>query len=89
MCLWKVAPEDRLCHCCKVWGCEDRPKGNRNRYPDPVYPAMREMPVGSWKFYPLERWSRCRTAASKLKEQFGVVYEVNRVGDEVRVKRNL
>lgn len=89
MCIWNVSPEDRLCSFCKYWFCEDRPKGNRNKYKDPVYPQLMNMPVGSWIFLPLEKWNRARATASKLKEEYGCVFSVNRIGDQIRVTRTL
>ena len=80
-CVWKVKPEDRLCRFCKYWHCEDRPKGNRNKYDDPVYHKLIEMPVGSWMFFPLEKWNLARATASKLKEEYGCVFSGNRAGD--------
>lgn len=90
MCIWKVAPEDRQCSYCKYWHCEDRPnKSRRMTYANPVYAELKVLPVGSWKFYPIECWGRCRSAASKLRELFGVIFTVNRIGDQIRVMRTL
>lgn len=89
-CIWKVKPEDRLCRFCKYWYCEDRPnKAKRGDPKHPVYFELKNLPVGSWKFYPLDYSDRCRSAASKLKTYFGVVFSVNRIGDQIRVMRTL
>ena len=47
------------------------------------------MPVGSWMFFPLEKWNLARATASKLKEEYGCVFSVNRAGDQIRVMRTL
>lgn len=49
---------------------------------------MRDLRVGQYIFFPIGRWNAVRTSASKMKELYGTIFVVNRVGNEVRVKRN-
>lgn len=85
-CVWKVAEKDRLCYFCTVPDCDFRPT---NKRAGKIMGRMREMRIGDWIFFPIGRWNAVRTSASKMKALYGVVFQVNRLGNEVRVKRNL
>jgi hypothetical protein len=89
MCVWNVKEEDRLCKCCRVWGCPDRPISNRNRNLDttPVYRTLMSMDPGDEEYFELEKWPRCRSTASKLKSMYGVTFSVGKVNDKVLVIR--
>lgn len=47
------------------------------------------MKVGDWIFFPIGRWGAVRSSATKMKEQYGCIFVVNRVGNEVRAMRTL
>lgn len=84
-CVWKVDEKDRLCSLCKVTDCDFRPK---NKRAGKIMGRMRDLRVGQYIFFPIGRWNAVRTSASKMKELYGTIFVVNRVGNEVRVKRN-
>lgn len=53
---------------------------------------MKQMAVGSIKYFPYTKWTAARTAASALKRQFGCVFVVTKDADhneigEIKVKR--
>ena len=52
-----------------------------------VMGAIRMMDVDDVAFFPLKDWGNIRSIASKLKEDFGVVYRVKSVKDEIKVER--
>jgi len=92
MCVWNVKEEDRLCKCCKVFGCPDRPRWHGRSLlatEKPVFARLRDMEVGDEEYYPLEKWPTCRTAASKLRNMYGTNFSVGRVNDKVLVLRVL
>lgn len=85
-CIWKVEEKDRLCAFCKATDCDFRPT---NKRAGKILGKMREMNVGQWIYFPIGRWGAVRSSASKMKELYGAIFEVHRMGNEVRVKRNL
>ncbi|MBO5995374.1 MAG: hypothetical protein J6Q41_07675 [Firmicutes bacterium] len=50
---------------------------------------MRNMKVGDWIFFPIGRWNAVRTSAAKMKNQYGTIFVVNRIGDQIRAMRTL
>ena len=85
MCVWKVAPEDRLCRICMNYGCVDRhTPGRRNGR---IMPLMREMAVGDEMSFDCEHYNAVRTAAHKLGKMFGAYFKTHKEGDRVLVKR--
>lgn len=85
MCIWKVSEEDRHCNMCLVMNCADRPR--RARRHGLVMGKLRNMEVEGVIELPLENYGRARTAASKLKSEFGAVFETHKVGDMVVIRR--
>lgn len=85
-CVWKVDQKDRLCSFCTIPDCEFRPT---NRRGGKIMGKMRKMNVGDWLFFPIGRWGAVRASATAMKKQYGCVFRVNRIGDEVRVTRTL
>lgn len=85
MCVWKVAPEDRLCKLCRLDGCEDRIPPARRL--GKVMSRVRQMEVGEEIFVPRQEHNAARTAATKLNKVFGVKYKVCRAGDSISVVR--
>ena len=54
--------------------------------------VMKQMTVGSIKYFPYAKWTAARTAASSLKRQFGCVFVVTKDADhneigKIKVKR--
>lgn len=86
MCVWKVEEKDRLCTLCRMKDCEYRPI---NRRGGKIMGKMRNMKVGDWIFFPIGRWNAVRTSAAKMKNQYGTIFVVNRIGDQIRAMRTL
>ena len=84
MCIWKVKEGDRLCTMCKMWGCEDRKDTRRRGH---VMGLMRNMNINDELYFPVQRWGAVRSCANRLKDDYGAVYVVNKIGDEIRAKR--
>ena len=84
MCIWNVSSDERHCeYCCYGGGCEER----ESRRAGNVMGKIRSLEIDEWAFFPLSRWVACRTAANKLKQCYGAVFEVHRVDDRIMVER--
>lgn len=79
-CIWKVAPEDRLCRYCKLTHCEDRVIKNVRRR-GTVMPRMREMVVDQEIVFDASLYNACRTAASRLGADWNVRI-ITRMGED-------
>jgi hypothetical protein len=64
--------------------CEYRPTKRRK---GKIMGKMRNLKVGDWIFFPIGRWNAVRSSATAMKKQYGTIFVVNRVGDEVRAMR--
>ncbi len=85
MCVWKVAPEDRICRLCLNYGCAERhTPGRRN---GKIMPLIRALEVDGVAHFPCENYNAVRTAASKLGKMYGAYFRVHKEGDYVFVKR--
>ena len=51
----------------------------RNSKPPRPFPILRDMKVGESVTVPFEKWQAARTAASKLKRDFGCVFIVRKI----------
>lgn len=85
-CIWKVAPEDRLCRYCKLTHCEERVIENARRR-GTVMPRMREMGVGQEIVFDASLYNACRTAASRLGSDWSVRIITRMESDGVHVER--
>lgn len=85
-CIWKVAPEDRLCKYCKLTHCEDRVIANARRR-GTVMPRMRSMDPGEEIVFDAAFYNACRTAASRLGQDWGVRIIVRMESDGIHAAR--
>lgn len=85
-CIWKVAPEDRMCRYCKLTHCEDRVIANARRR-GTVMPRMREMDVGQEIVFDSSLYNACRTAAFRLRQDWGVRIIVRLGSDGIHAAR--
>jgi len=76
---WASVVGQHFCPSCKI------PTAKRRN--GRVYPALRMLEVGDYVVVPLRSWQSARSAASKIKHDFGSVFEVHRVLDDIYVTR--
>ena len=61
------------------FGLEALRKARHGRVPDNPYRILRNMDVNDRTTFPFYSWRSVRTAASRLKAEFGVIYRVNKL----------
>lgn len=61
------------------FGKEALKKVRHGKVPDNPYRILRNLNVNDSVTFPYITWSAVRTAASKLKSEFGVIYRVNKI----------
>lgn len=85
-CVWNVSKEDRLCKYCLLTHCDDRANRKHRRY-GKVMPTIRHLDPGAEHVFEPEFYNACRTATSRLKENFGCLYVTRMAEDGVHVCR--
>lgn len=85
-CVWNVAKEDRLCKYCLLTHCDDRLNRKYRRHGF-VMGRIRKMNVGDEVRFDMEFYGACRTAASRLKSNFGIICVTRMEADGVYVCR--
>ena len=85
-CIWNVKEEDRHCKLCLLTHCDER-KNEKYRRHGKVMPKMRNLKRDEEIVFEVEYYNACRTAASRLKENFGVVMITRREDDGIHVVR--
>lgn len=78
---WAFIEGRSLCAKCRIPD-EKRKNGK-------VYPILRMLEEGDYVVFPLRLWQRARSAASIIKKEFGAVFEVRRLDDDIIVTRKI
>lgn len=67
--------------------CRDCKIPTAKRKDGRVYPVLRMLADGDFVVFPLRSWQSARSAASKIKKDFGCTFTVHREGDNIFVTR--
>jgi len=85
-CIWDVPAEKRHCKYCILTHCEDR-RTEKYRRHGKVIQKMRAMCVGDEIVFEYEYYNACRTAAYRLRNEFGAQLLTRADDDGVHVVR--
>lgn len=85
-CIWKVAPEDRLCKYCLLTHCDER-RTDKYRRHGKVTQKTRAMGVGDELVFEYVFYNACRTAAYRLRKEFGMSLLTRADDDGIHVVR--
>lgn len=84
-CIWAVAPENRLCHICKMVNCAERVPRPRRR--GKMMGQLRLMDVGQKILLPADRYGSIRSSASRLGKVFGTIFTCKNTDEGILVTR--